>query len=442
MLLSCANLHAQVTIGGTEIPKAGTLLDLNSNVKGGLVLSNVTILDLEKIPQETNVFEGITDVDINPDLRGAIVYNNGQGTTVPAGIYVWNGYCWTKDGNGTTIVTVPSISIEGAVTSTYSVVEGDSVTFTVVLPQAGVNYSWYKNISPSISGGTPVNTGLTCNTPTDLAEGIHYYYCMATSDACPSLYATSSLLSITVNNLHSLPVGSGALAGRACFDVMTGNSGAGCGTTITRQPFSADFTQPAVNTQEYIFSPSGTVSRLRFYVEENQTYSEQIIESLDYNRALKTQDDISGEQKFSIVYKNNLNETAKGTDNYNALILGIHAVYNDARDGSGTDKAVKLTALIKDCQCCGAYLNTAQTRWLNFSCHNLDATESVDPFTPAAALHGAKYKWGIASPAMNLYEDQNQPDYADVNDWSSRGTPPGTSNIDWDMETANPCPSG
>jgi hypothetical protein len=208
-------------------------------------------------------------------------------------------------------------------------------------PKAGVNYSWYKNTFPSTSGGTQVKTGSICNTPTCLAEGIHYYYCMATSDACPSLYAT-----------------------------LIGNSGVGYGTPATRAPFAADFAQSTTSTQEYIFSPSGTVSRLRFYVEENQTYSEQIIESLDYNRALKTQDDILGEQKFSIVYKNNLNETAKGTDNYNALMLGIYAVYNDAPDGSGTDKAVKLTALIKDCQCCGAYLNTARTRWLNFSYHN------------------------------------------------------------------------
>jgi hypothetical protein len=98
---SCANLSAQVTIGGLEEPKTGAILDLNSTAKGGLLLSNVTIINPELIPYDTNLFPGITTdaaADVNPDFCGAMVYNTGQGTTVPAGIYIWNGCKWTKDG--------------------------------------------------------------------------------------------------------------------------------------------------------------------------------------------------------------------------------------------------------------------------------------------------------------------------------------------------------
>jgi uncharacterized protein (TIGR02145 family) len=421
-------------------PKVGTILDLNSTARGGLILSNVTIVNPELIPYDANAFPGITnsiDADVNPGLRGAMVYNDGQGTSVPAGIYIWNGYCWTKDGGDRT-VSVPSITINGTATDSYAIIENGTVTFAVVSPQAGVSYEWYESGTPiSVSAGNTYTTQA-------LPAGTYGYYCTATSDACPSSNMTSSLLTVTVDIPYSLPAGSGSLAGRACFDVMKGNSGAGCGTPATRNPFSANFTQSATNTQEYIFSPSGTVSKLRFYAVEDEDHTGQIIESIEYSRALETQTGISGEQTLSIVYKNDLNDEAANTDNSDALRFGIFAVYNDAPDGSGTDRSVKLTALIKDCQCCGAYLNAAHTQWLNFSCHNLGATESAAPFTPDAALHGAKYKWGVKDPALTQIEDQttaNDGGYG--TGWSTKGpVPPSDSNVDWDMKNANPCPVG
>jgi hypothetical protein len=46
----CANLHAQVTIGSLEEPKSGAVLDLNSTLKGGLLLSNIVLDNLYTIP--------------------------------------------------------------------------------------------------------------------------------------------------------------------------------------------------------------------------------------------------------------------------------------------------------------------------------------------------------------------------------------------------------
>ncbi|MDR1591619.1 MAG: fibrobacter succinogenes major paralogous domain-containing protein [Prevotellaceae bacterium] len=101
---------AQVTIGGSDAPKAGAILDLNSSVKGGLQLSNVSITDLGKIPVG---FPGITipgDVtdEVKAKLTGAIVYNTYEGLQIASqdagvakfgkGIYVWNGNQWNTIG--------------------------------------------------------------------------------------------------------------------------------------------------------------------------------------------------------------------------------------------------------------------------------------------------------------------------------------------------------
>jgi uncharacterized protein (TIGR02145 family) len=92
-LVLSANLHAQVTIGGLTTPKAGALLDLNSTTPGGLVLSNVDIDDLGKIP--ATGFVGISTVqDRNTELAGMIVYNTN--TTTGIGIHVWDGEDWIK----------------------------------------------------------------------------------------------------------------------------------------------------------------------------------------------------------------------------------------------------------------------------------------------------------------------------------------------------------
>ncbi|MDR1591284.1 MAG: fibrobacter succinogenes major paralogous domain-containing protein [Prevotellaceae bacterium] len=114
--LSVANYAAaQVTIGGTNPPTAGAVLDLNSSVKGGLALSNVSITDLEKIPTGTNLFPGITaggvgdaNDDVNAKLTGTIVYNTNalklyvsQENSIDMsgrGIYVWDGNRWNKIG--------------------------------------------------------------------------------------------------------------------------------------------------------------------------------------------------------------------------------------------------------------------------------------------------------------------------------------------------------
>jgi hypothetical protein len=85
MIFSCANLHAQVLIGGTDRPKNGTILDLNSTTKGGLILSNVTLPNLYTIPVNFPGIDAVTD-EVKKKFTGAMVYHTGG--TVPTGIYL------------------------------------------------------------------------------------------------------------------------------------------------------------------------------------------------------------------------------------------------------------------------------------------------------------------------------------------------------------------
>ncbi|MDR0866375.1 MAG: hypothetical protein LBO74_15810 [Candidatus Symbiothrix sp.] len=101
LFLGAWGAKAQVTVGGNPNPDvAGALLNLNSTVKGGLLLSNVGIIELDKIPVGVNLFPGIVagvNDGPNTDFTGAVVYNNNPDTGM--GVYIWTGTKWTKDGS-------------------------------------------------------------------------------------------------------------------------------------------------------------------------------------------------------------------------------------------------------------------------------------------------------------------------------------------------------
>jgi hypothetical protein len=149
----CVNLSAQVTIGGTNEPAKGAILDLNSTAKGGLLLSNVSITDLSKIPAGSNLFPGITagvNDDTNTGFTGAIVYNTNPQWGV--GTYVWNGTYWAPFGENCLEISSASLTI----TYPSPIVENRTVTFSV----SGVNsgwcakeetYKWYRSATPGMT---------------------------------------------------------------------------------------------------------------------------------------------------------------------------------------------------------------------------------------------------------------------------------------------------
>jgi hypothetical protein len=153
-LVLSANLLAQVTIGGLKEPKAGAILDLNSDAKGGLVLSNVGISSPTEIPAG---FPGVTPENtaaVKAGLKGALVYNTNENTCI--GIHAWNGDYWERiAANFVVAQGTPLTSPNAAIAF-----GGTMVDFTVSLPGAKT-YRWYaceNNGDYEYLGMTTTNT--------------------------------------------------------------------------------------------------------------------------------------------------------------------------------------------------------------------------------------------------------------------------------------------
>ncbi|KUY29512.1 fibrobacter succinogenes major paralogous domain-containing protein [Elizabethkingia ursingii] len=92
---------------------------------------------------------------------------------------------------------------------------------------------------------------------------------------------------------------------------------------------------------------------------------------------------------------------------------------------------------------CGVYLGPNNTQWKEFMCQNLGATEGINPFSPEAGNHGAKYQWGVNTNEPDRYVSQadDQSNSGAISGWNTTPKPDGS----WSdtSKTANdPCPSG
>ena len=245
------------------------------------------------------------------------------------------------------------------------------------------------------------------------------------------------------------PVGTGSLTGRTCFDVVEVFVSNECGTISSRESQKANFLQTATNTQTYTFTPTGTVSNVRFvYVNKD---GKQVIRSLTGGNS---GNNISAPVTATAVYYNNLNTTARGLSRDAALVADIYVIYNDGASNNGTDRQLKLTARVQDCACCGAYI--APNVWKNFMCYNLGSTgeaQGVDPHAGDSRNHGAKYQWGINEPFSKVISgssylfglsqavDQSQSG-AFVSNWNRANVPSGSQWLQNAKGTTDPCPAG
>lgn len=94
---------------------------------------------------------------------------------------------------------------------------------------------------------------------------------------------------------------------------------------------------------------------------------------------------------------------------------------------------------------CGAYIgpNTNPGNYREFMCHNLGADTNADPFTPAAAVHGAKYQWGAQTGETGRYYDQSsdQSNSGAIAGWNTSPKPDGSWS-DTSKTINDPCPNG
>ncbi|HBN6702439.1 TPA: hypothetical protein L3261_004070 [Elizabethkingia anophelis] len=96
--------------------------------------------------------------------------------------------------------------------------------------------------------------------------------------------------------------------------------------------------------------------------------------------------------------------------------------------------------LVVNMKTCSAYIAPGVLK--EFMCHNLGADTSADPFTPSAAIHGAKYQWGATTDEEGRYLSQQ----ADQFSPSARGwintDKPNNSWLDTKKTSNDPCPKG
>ncbi|NDV95629.1 DUF1566 domain-containing protein [Dysgonomonas sp. 521] len=190
----------------------------------------------------------------------------------------------------------------------------------------------------------------------------------ATNDCGKSAIATGSG-TLTVTNPANLLPGAGTFTGKACFDVVESNDGGGCGTKASRDAQRTDFAdrtvqnpagtnkdrRPYTGVQVYTFTTSGTVSKLRFAaIDADQ--SAPVVDHIEYTESWKTANSLSGTYTVTVYYKDDLNTRAANKNRADALKSTIYAIYNDAANGSGTDKMLKLNVSVMDCVCCPGYL--------------------------------------------------------------------------------------
>ena len=257
--------------------------------------------------------------------------------------------------------------------------EGDSANVVASV----VTVAQINSISPAIIGAI-------------LANQAAY---RAYIDANPNLFdapATVAQVQAMVNavNVPTNPAGAGSLSGKTCFDVALGNDNTNsCGPLSARTSSQANFTQAATHTQSYTFTPSGTVSNVRFvYLNTNGT----AVTAISGNN---TGNNISTAVVATVNYVTS-NTSFQGLTNTNPATSDIYVVYNDGATNNGTDRQLKLTAKIKDCACCTAKISASVSK--EFLCHNLGANTSLDPHdmaqTNAWGLNGAYVQWGRRGP--------------------------------------------
>ena len=320
-------------------------------------------------------------------------------------------------------------------------------SLTSSLPASGVSASvsytggngqGYPSQTVTSTGVTGLTATRSAGTLTSSTGNIVYTITGTPSAADTASFAISlggQSCTLNINVGAALPTGSGSLAGKTCFDVVETNDGGDCGTLVSRASQKANFSLPATNTQTYTFTPTSAISNVRFsYVNTNG----QVINTISGGNPGTN---ITGAVNATVNYNTTLNALASGKTRDQALTANIIVVYNNSATGTGTDVQLTLKVNVQDCACCGAYISP--TEYKNFMCHDLGADMSADPFTPSAAIHGAKYQWGAQTGQAGRYYSQSndQTNAGIIGGWNTTALPDGTW-LDASKTANDPCPAG
>jgi uncharacterized protein (TIGR02145 family) len=439
-----ANLRAQVTIGALTAPASGALLDLNSGVTGGLVLSNVTISDLSRIPYRSDWFPGIDDstADTNPAFTGAMVYHIG-GNNIPAGIYVWNGTNWTPaEENCTPLVngsqltlTTPVLNIKQGDTETFSVSSDASARCT-----GGETYAWsvtpgnagteYDILNPSLA-----TTSIKFNTTGtyDVTVTVKSPYSSAPISKTESVNVTATGGGVPAERL----IRDYGIVGETCLDVrnskLSSESDAAFNARIDDFEHEDDYTK----TYKFLHKYAYTDLVLSCY-----DVPEDIVESIDLTSLPSNADAASGTKdddgNYVKEFKIKFNSNIKNLVSQNGDSLTVRLVASYKPEGNSDTKLAYLEIRVENGTCvCPAKVSSSPETWLNFMCHNLGGLDIISPSQLITrAHHGDWYMFGAYEASV-----KNTPTHDTDQLWDNNYCYSNLEDV-WANDGVPPCPAG
>jgi uncharacterized protein (TIGR02145 family) len=434
----CANLPAQVTMGGLEDPKSGAILDLNSSTKGGLLLSNVELLNLYTIPYSgTTPFPGITagnHESVKGDFAGAIVYHTGE-NGYPAGVYLWNGENWSPAGEDCRALTAADLTLKGLPFAKVNTAASFSVSSKLSARcSEGETFTW------SVSGGAIFTPSSGAATSVTFPATGTYTVTVAAQNAYMPAPVTKTL-QVIVNNDGSLPVtlldGVYGIVGQTCLDAK--------GTKPPTQSIEAynarvdAFESTADYTKTYRFIHNDAYGNLNLILLDPAGLVESMTSPVPDSAAPVM--DTDKEKAFTMTFKSDIK--TRVLSNGASLTVKLIASYTN---NIGSQKVAYLEIRVEDgtCVCPAKVGNDA---WKNFMCHNLGGLDIISPLQLITyEHHGDWYRFGAKNYSLKNEGTNN----GIVDNWtitSHSDYPFYTENYEWpdnhaDPAFGNPCPAG
>ncbi len=359
--------------------------------------------------------------------------------------------------------TCPQPATPSAITFSHSALfVGESFAASVT-NDPDMTYNWtippgFVVEEPRTSSQITISTTVIGSTQLSAFSVTASNNCGRTSEA---MVGTGTLV---VNDYTVLQTGTGAIIGKKCFDIATGNNNVNyCATVSKRQPRLTNFADrtpqnpaagavsaPYTGVQVYTFKPltGTTVSNVRFMVQDANT--PKAVDSYTQN-----------DKALTINFNPQLNTLLSGKPRTESVKVNINVIYTDNADGK--DKKLETTLRLQDCACCGAA--TQGGGWLNFRCYNMGVDTNPDPFNYSKAIIGDAYQWGRRGDGHQKRSSQGVPGVARNNELDADGQVQGSKyglfinsssgyNNDWcspqndnlwqdNVKTkADPCPAG
>jgi uncharacterized protein (TIGR02145 family) len=439
VFFACAGLRAQVTIGGLTDPQKGAILDLNSTLRGGLVLSNVALDNLYTIPYTgVNPFPGITDATTHDAAKsrftGAMVYHIGA-NNISAGVYIWNGENWTPLNEDCRSLTSAGLTLKGTLWTPMNA----PVTFSASNNSGGycsdaIAYTW--SVTPSTGVTFPDgNTGSTVKASFS-QQGNYTITVMANNRYTPSGTVSKSLnISVSATLPLNLFNGIYGLLGPTCLDVMIPQTGlTGLAADIYNDRVNAFPGDNFVKTYTFVHGDDYTDLNLNLVDPAGLVDNVNFPVATGNGNASKT---------FTLTFKTDIRErfTVNGTDSSTVKLVANY------KDRAGEDKVAYLEIRAKDGYCtCPVPKNGGG--WIKFMCHNLGAEYDIISSSQLVTRehHGDWYRFGTTKhPSLANDDDTYAIDIAGgvIPNWSSDSNSyyPYQSEADWNPDY-DPCPAG